>query len=216
MQRRTALLSAGSMLAVVLTGATALGANIGILNSADDNPIGQLTSNAEVASTVAPRVVDVYVDDPAPEPGATVDPEQAEDVAAQEFTVDTAGTVEVISDGKVLRLGTVTAEAGWTWSAAQTSDSELQLTFESATTTYEFFANLESDGSISARVDQPVIQTIPAANPPTPGIKADDRDDEHYEDEDESEHEDQEDQEDQEGHAEEDHEEEHEGRDADD
>ena len=214
MQRRTALLSAGSMLAVVLTGATALGANIGILNSADGSPIGQLTSNAEVASTVAPRVVDVYVDDPAPGPGATVDPEQAEDVAAQEFTVDTAGTVEVISDGKVLRLGTVTAEAGWTWSAAQTSDSELQLTFESATTTYEFFANLESDGSISARVDQPVIQTVPATNPPASGIKEDDRDDEHYEDEDEDERdrEDAEDPEDEEGHAEE----EHEGRDADD
>lgn len=214
MQRRTAFLSAGSMLAVVLTGATALGANIGILNSAGDSPIGQLTSNADVASTLAPRVVDVYVEDQSPAITGSDDPAQAEDDTAQEFTVDTAGTVEVLSDGKVLRLGTVTAEAGWTWSTAQTSDSELQVTFQSDTTTYEFFANLESDGSISARVDQPVIQTVPATNPPASGIKEDDRDDEHYEDEDEDERdrEDAEDPEDEEGHAEE----EHEGRDADD
>ena len=69
MQRRNAMITAASVAAVVLTAATAVGANMGILSSADESPFGSLEATVPVAVT-EPEVIDVYLDD-APAPADT-------------------------------------------------------------------------------------------------------------------------------------------------
>ena len=152
MQRRNAMITAASVAAVVLTAATAVGANMGILSSADESPLGNLAATVPVAVT-EPEIVDVYVDD-------TIDSTDTTAVAgSQEFAVDAAGTVVLDSTDSTLRLGVVNANDGWTWSSSQSSDSELIVTFESDSGTLELVAVLGPDGSIQARVDQPVVVT---------------------------------------------------------
>ena len=62
--RRTRLITIASIAAVVVAGAFAISANVGILNAADNNEVGQLSA-AGAASTPNTQVVDVYVDSPA-------------------------------------------------------------------------------------------------------------------------------------------------------
>ncbi len=152
MQRRNAMITAASVAAVVLTAATAVGANMGILSSADKSPLGTLAANVPVAVT-EPEVVDIYLDD-APAPTDTTT-----GVVSQEFAVDAAGTVVLDSTLSTLRLGTVNANEGWAWSLSQTSDTELLVTFVSDSGTLEFVAALGPDGTVQARVDQPVVVT---------------------------------------------------------
>lgn len=170
MQRRNALITAGSVAAVVLTAATAVGANMGILSSADESPLGNLAANVPVAVT-EPEVIDVYVDD------AAIPSDTAAGLVSQEFAVDAAGTVVLNSTSAALRLGAVNATDGWTWSSNQISDSELIVTFVSDSGTLELVAALGPDGSIQARVDQPVVVTEESTNtiaPATAGYSDDD------------------------------------------
>lgn len=157
MQRRNALITAASVAAVVLTAATAVGANMGILSSADESPLGTLDANVPVAVT-EPEVVDVYLDD------ALAATDTTTGFVSQEFAVDAAGTVVLDSTSSTLRLGAVNANEGWTWSSSQTADTELIVTFESESGTLELVAVLGPDGSIQARVDQPVVVTERPAN----------------------------------------------------
>jgi len=53
MVRRTAAITAASIAGVILAGGAAIGANIGILNAADDSKLGDLSAEAAVASPVS-------------------------------------------------------------------------------------------------------------------------------------------------------------------
>ena len=61
MKHRTALITAGSIAAVVFAGAIAVGANLGILTVADSQPagVGQLTA-ATVVQASAPKPAQAY------------------------------------------------------------------------------------------------------------------------------------------------------------
>lgn len=170
MQRRNAMITAASVAAVVLTAATAVGANMGILSSADESPLGTLAANVPVAVT-EPEVVDIYLDD-APAPTDTTT-----GFVSQEFAVDAAGSVVLDSTSSTLRLGAVNANDGWTWSSSQTSDSELIVTFVSDSATLELVAALGPDGTVQARVDQPVIvtETRPGTVSPASATYSDDQ-----------------------------------------
>ncbi len=181
MQRRNALITAGSVAAVVLTAATAVGANMGILSSADESPLGTLAATVPVAVT-EPEVVDIYLDD-APAPADTTT-----GFVSQEFAVDAAGTVVLDSTSSTLRLGPVNANDGWTWSSSQTSDTELIVTFVSDSATLELVATLGPDGTVQARVDQPVVVTQQQPGTVAPA-SATYSDDDHESDDDYEEHE---------------------------
>ena len=198
MQRRNAMITAASVAAVVLTAATAVGANMGILSSADESPLGTLAANVPV-TVGEPEVLNVYLDD-APAPDVTTG------FASQEFAVDAAGTVVLENTPSILRLGSVKANEGWTWSSSQTSDTELIVTFVSDSATLELVAALGPDGTVQARVDQPMFVTEPSPLSSTSSSYSDDDHDSEDNDEEyehEYEHEDE-------------HEDEHEGRDDDD
>ena len=155
MYRRTALITAASIVAVVMTGATAVGANIGILSSADESAIGNLTAVSAVA-VESPAAVD-------PPSAPTVEPSPDDGVTFQEFEADVAGRLGIEFTSTQLRLGSVFPNSGWTWESEQSSDTALEVTFISRETKMEFSATLGPDGTITAKVDQPITRTVEGA-----------------------------------------------------
>lgn len=152
MRHRTALITAGSIAAVVLAGAVAIGANLGILTVADSSPIGKLSASAP-AQANAGKVVEVYTGQ-----------------VPQKYIIRKAGTVEVAASGGAVRVVSVHAARRWKWALTQTSNGKLMITFRFKSTTYQFSAIAGRGGTILARVVQPVtkVVTAPAAAQPAP------------------------------------------------
>lgn len=177
---RTKVITIASVLAVGFAGATAVSANVGILNAADDaGDVGNLSAAGDLAPP-ATQIVDVYLPaSTAPASSTVAVPVTATDPAAQAFTVDGAGTVHVATTGSGLRLESVEPSAGWTWSLVQPGPTSLTVTFADGTRTLEFTADLVADGTIAAGVSEPVVAPTPATNRPSNGGEHDDDDDEY-------------------------------------
>ena len=152
MKHRTALITAGSIAAVVFAGAIAVGANLGILTVADSRPVGQLSA-ATVVQTSTPQPTQQYAGVKAP----------AKAAGAQKYIIKKAGSVKVAFSKKNVRLVDVTAKRHWTWKLAQTGDKKLTVTFTHGSDTYTFVAAVGSHGKLTAKVDHPVTKVIPAA-----------------------------------------------------
>lgn len=172
MIRKTAAITAASIAGVILAGGAAVGANIGILNAADDNALGDLSAEAPITTPYA-------------EPTATVQPivnSTDSNGSNQSFAVDTAGTVEIGTEGSGLQLSDVRTNQGWSWQETSTDQNAVTVTFTSGADTLEFTATQNDDGTISASVDRPVITAAPSQTPATPTYSDDDHDE--YEDDD--------------------------------
>ncbi len=107
MKNRISLITALAIGATVVAGSAAIAANVGVLTSADDESIGNLSAETPVVTPPAEptddvQVIDVYLEDPvvttgvaptssAPETAPTTAPA----ATTQEFTVESAGTVAV-------------------------------------------------------------------------------------------------------------------------
>jgi hypothetical protein len=152
---RTRIITVVSIIAIGIAGATAVSANMG--SSSGGSNVG----NVSAADLTSPQVVDVYLP-----PSTTTAAMTAAGV--QEFTVDTAGTVAVAATTAGIRLDTVTATAGWTWSLAQTDSSNLTVTLTNGTRTLEFVATLNADGTIGASVNEPIVTAAQPANAGAP------------------------------------------------
>ncbi len=206
MDRRTSIITAAAVFGTLAAGTGAIAANIGVLRSADDDSIGNLSAEAAVeapTSSVAPEVVDVYIEEP-PVVESTLPPTTVEEVAeptVQEFAVESAGSVGIEQRPTGLFVTDVQANQGWSWTTARSSSNDFVVTFTSGDTTYEFVAGVGPDGSLEARVDQPIVQVvqIPAPAAPAPaapttgssggsttsgGYEDDDYDDDDYDDDD--------------------------------
>ena len=185
MPHRTALVTAVLIAVVVLAGAAAAGASLGILNAADSGPVGELSASASEAQMTTPKVIDVYADD-------------VKTTDQREYKIEKAGTVRVVATRSSVRLDDVKARAGWNWKLVQTAQTKLKVVFRSKATTYEFVAVLRSNGKIGARVVRPVTKVVggagaaptaaaPAHHTPKPAspapvskrVDADDHDDDH-------------------------------------
>ena len=150
MRHRTALITAGSIAAVVFAGAIAIGTNLGILTVSDSKPVGQLTAATLVQTTPVTPVQDAAaVVDKAP--------------ASQAYLIKKAGTVKVVAGKSTVRLATVSPKRHWTWKLTQTSDKKLTVTFTHGSDTYTFVASIGGHGKLTARVDHPVTKVAPAA-----------------------------------------------------
>lgn len=193
---RTRIITAVSIIAVGLAGATAVSANIGILDSASDSPIGDAAVTGDLV-TPSTQIVDVYLPSsvtpstatpgtrapttttptsglpvPAPLGGAAVG-----GPAVQEFAVDAAGTVAVAAADGALRLERVVPAAGWTWTIAQSDPSALQVTMTDGARTFQFAASLAADGTVAAGVTEPIVVAAPSGTAASAGYD-DDHDDE--------------------------------------
>lgn len=196
-----------SIVAVSLAGATAVSANIGILNSASDSPVGDASVTGDL-SGAATEVVDVYLADTSTSTVSTSTlPGGA--TAAQQYVVDVAGTVFLASAETGLRLDHVEPATGWTWTLAQDDPNALQVTMTNGIRTFEFQATRGVDGSVVATVDEPIVTgspapvlrtgpavTSPATSPTSTlgGVRHEDDDDhedhDDHDDEDDDDHED--------------------------
>jgi hypothetical protein len=183
---RTSLITAAAIAGVVFAGAVAVGANIGILDAADNSEIGSLSAAGDLVPANT-QVVDVYLDEPTTTTPATTSTTQesaAQDSAgAQEFAVDAAGTVGVIPTAGGVRLGDVVANPGWTWSLAQSDPSALTVAFTDGARTLNFTASIGPDGTITAAVEEPIVSVSPSAPPAKYQGDDDDGYDDDYEDE---------------------------------
>ncbi len=151
MAHRTALITAGSIAAIVFAGAIVVGANLGILTVADSSPIGKLSASAQVQPNGS-GVVQVYT-------GVT---------GSQKYIIRKAGSVEVAVTKGGLRLLDVSAGPHWKWALAQSADRRLTVTFRSHSITYKFMAVLGRHGTIVARVDRPITRVVASAAPAIP------------------------------------------------
>jgi hypothetical protein len=155
MKHRTALITAGSIAAVVFASAIAVGANLGILTVADSRPVGTLSAATVVPSgapapTTAPGTTPVYVGAP-------------KAASAQEYVIKKAGAVRVSFSKNSVRLADVTAQRHWKWTLAQTGDKKLTVTFKRGSDTYTFVAEVGRHGKLTAKVDHPITKVSPSA-----------------------------------------------------
>ena len=229
--KRTALVTAASIAAVVITGTAAVGANIGILSSADDSPVGDLGATTEVAAPID-LVVEVPTAEPSPNPEATGRPSPqpratsvGEDppgssVRTEVFQVDQAGTVVVTVSGRTVQVASVEPAAGWSWTPDDdVPDDSLDVRLESASEVLVLHVEVRSDGTLDARIDRPQPPAVASRPTAAPAHADDDRyedddhDDDRHEDDD---HDDDRYEEEDDDHDDDRHEDEHEGRDDDD
>ncbi|MGZ8727028.1 MAG: hypothetical protein ACXWW1_11280 [Aeromicrobium sp.] len=150
MKHRTALITAGSIAAVVFAGAIAVGANLGILTVADSRPVGQLSA-ATVIPATAPQPTQEYAG-------------VKNAAASQKYIIKKAGAVKVAYTKTSVRLADVTAKRHWKWELAQTGDRKLTVTFRHDAATYTFVAVVGRHGKLTAKVDHPITKITPAAS----------------------------------------------------
>jgi hypothetical protein len=155
MRHRTALITAGSIAAVVFAGAIAVGANLGILTVADSSPVGELTT-ATVAQQSPAEPAQAYT---AAKPAGAVG-----ERATQKYVIKKAGSVRIAFSKTAVRFVDAAADKHWTWKLAQASDQKLTVTFARGSDTYTFVAQIGKDGKLSAKVDHPVTEVIPSSS----------------------------------------------------
>ena len=197
---RTRLITIVSIVAVGLAGATAVSANMGILDAASDSDVGTVSAAGDLITTTMPptQVIDVYLPGESTSTTATTVTTLATPAPAaagagvQEFAVDVAGTVAVATTDTGLRLERVSPAAGWSWTLTQTGPTQLMVTMTNGARTLEFMAATTADGIIAANVNEPIVTPAPAPTVATGnsgGGSYDDDENEHEGDEHEGEYE---------------------------
>jgi len=150
--RRTRLLTAASVIVVVLAGAAAVGANVGILDSAAETPTGKLSAAGELTGAGGASAAGGSSPAGVPSPVSSV---VVPGSGARQFAVDAAGTVTVSGSAGGLRLESVAPASGWRWTATQSTAWMLLITFTDGTRILEFVASSAADGTVSATVTEP-------------------------------------------------------------
>jgi hypothetical protein len=139
-KHRTALVTAASVAGVLLAGAAAIGANIGILGSNDDE-FGQLSVAA--VPNVAPA-------------GSDGDDHSGTTRAAPHTTTTVDGVatlVWAVEDGGA-SIVSVTPESGWTWHEQHADGSQERLRFQRNDEQLDVIGWVE-DGEIDTRTEVP-------------------------------------------------------------
>jgi hypothetical protein len=152
MTHRTALITAGSIAAVVFAGAIAIGVNLGILTFADSRPVGKLSASGAPQTAASPVARDDVVSKASPSTPTT-----------QAYVIKRAGTVTIAFSRTGVRVVNVSVKPHWKWALAQSTNKSLTVTFKSGSIVNTFVASLGRQGSVVARVDQPVTRVVRAA-----------------------------------------------------
>lgn len=180
---RTKIITVASIGAVGLASIFAIGANLGILASADESKVGTVAAAGDLLP-VDTRVVDVYLD----EQGNPLPSDLAASDGSQRFTVDSAGTVDVSSQGGTARVDLVTPASGWTATPSATA-SGVAVTFTDGSRTLEFTATVGPDSTLTGDVTESPGATSTAQRNDDHRSGDDDHDDDDDEHEESEEHE---------------------------
>ena len=165
-ERRSALITVGGIAAVIVAGAFAVGANLGILHASADNQLGELAAAGDLVPTAGPT----------PGPVTTVAAPPIT-TALQTYLVDVAGTVALDATSGTLVVSAVSANPGWTWTEVPYDATHVELVFTDGVRTLVFTATRAADGSVDARVDETTSDTAPIAPAATAPSSHEDSDD---------------------------------------
>ncbi|MGB6057428.1 MAG: hypothetical protein WBF71_04120 [Microthrixaceae bacterium] len=155
--RRTSAITVASIVAVSLAALFAVGANLGILNSADDTNVGSVSAARDLLPAGS-DVVDVYLD----QQGTRPDPSSVISTTSRRFQVDQAGTVTVSTVDGHAQVDSIDPAAGWNGKAVQASGADVAVSFTDGTQTLEFVATANPDATITG--DVTVATDGPAAS----------------------------------------------------
>jgi hypothetical protein len=200
LKSRTTLVTAAAIAGVLVAGTAAVAANIGILNAADDSKLGELAATDELL-TPAPAL------DPATvaalettAPSSTVPAAELQAGQAQQYDIDGAGSVWVMTTTSGLALDHVVAVPGWSPLLSQGDLRSLRVDFTNGDRTIVFTASLGDDGAVVVDVTEPTTvvaeASVAGATPspvgasPTASSGYDDDDHDEYDDDDDDEDED--------------------------
>ena len=142
MIRKTAAITAASIAGVVLAGSAAVGANIGILDAADETGLGTLSAEAAISAPAETTGATVGLDPNPATSEVTIAP--TDDSGVQTFAVDAAGTVDLETDNSGLHVKAVHATDGWSWQETASGPNAVAITFTSGGDTLEFVAALNT------------------------------------------------------------------------
>jgi hypothetical protein len=183
--------TAAAIAGVLVAGTAAVAANIGILNAADDSALGELAATDELlpaAPALDPTLV-AAVETTAP--SSTIPVPAAPAGQAQQYDIEGAGSVWVMTTTSGLALDHVVAVPGWSPLLSQGDLRSLRVDFTNGDRTIVFTASLGADGTVVVDVTEP--STV-FAQAPTPALapSAATQDDDGYDDDeyDDDEHDD--------------------------
>ena len=175
MKHKTAIASAASIAGVLLAGATALGANLGIVNSSDQ--LGELSAVSETVAT-QPTV-----------PGTSTTTEAGPDLIA--YQIPEVGIVTIARSDDQLSVDS--ADVGsWTYEVVDTG-SHLEIMFSQNGREVKFEASVDDDQvDVEVSEEETIVtqdppSTDPSTSTTTPGSStssSDHDDDDSYEDDD--------------------------------
>ena len=168
---RTKIITAASVGAVVLASLFAIGANLGILTSADQAKVGTVAAAGDLLPSTT-QVVDVYLD----KQGSPLPTDRSQASGSRRFTVDAAGTVDVSAPGGTPRVDLVTPATGWSATPATATGTSVAVTFTDGTRTLDFTATVGPDGTVTGDVVEAT-----AAAPTSPRDDHHESDDHEYE-----------------------------------
>jgi hypothetical protein len=196
---RTSLITAAAVAGVLVAGTAAVAANIGILNAADDSALGDLAATDELlpaAPVPAPTTVAAVA---TTAPTSTVPATTPPAGVAQQYDIDGAGSVWIMTTTSGLALDHVVAVPGWTALLSQGDLRSLRVDFTDGDRTVVFTASLGDDGvvlvdvtepsTVFAQAPAPAATQIPVGASPTTGSGHDEYEDDHDEYEDDHEYE---------------------------
>lgn len=167
MKHKTALVTSASIVGVVLAGAIAMGANLGILASTD-------TADLSAATPV----------DPAPSQDVVLDqPPMASTAEPVAYEIPGVGVVTLLREDSFLRVSTIDLAAGWSWDLERDGEVvSLRLINGSGVLRFQADA-LSNDVNVSVTQEQ-ITPSVPLAATGVSGFQDDDwyEDDDRYED----------------------------------
>jgi hypothetical protein len=159
MKHRTAIVTAASVMVVVLAASAAIAANLGILaNGTDTGEIGALTVSAEPTTSTGlpetpPATIAVVEDTTPPTTGATVPEPTAPIGEVSAYAVADAGVVTLVNDGSTLTVTAVESSDGWQ-TADIPSDRGIEIGFVGPDGSVLLFAaQLDEAGTIQTLVE---------------------------------------------------------------
>ena len=160
MLKKPAIVTSLSIAGIVLAGGAAVGATVGILNAGDNNPMGTLSAEADIATTA-----------PSTSPGSSTTTAASTTSTRQRFAVEKAGEVEVLNLADKLTLGKTLPAPGWRAAPGTTTPTSVEVTFTSGADKLVFTATLGADGTVSGAATRPgqpaQPATLAAATPPS-------------------------------------------------
>lgn len=151
---RTKIITAASIGAVGLASVFAIGANLGILSSADQTKVGTVAAAGDLLPA-NPQVVDVYLD----KQGNPLPTDPSAPASSQRFTVDTAGTVDISAVGATARVDLITPSTGWTATPATSTGTGVTVAFTDGTRTLDFTATVAANGTVTGDVTEATAAT---------------------------------------------------------